>query len=107
MRVAGGVAIADRGPHRVAAVEHRLTLAGAQGGTILVMKILTAKVIDGRLDVPEGSFQEGATVTLLVPESEEGFRLSQEDQALLLQSISQAERGEVVDGWELLDELPD
>ncbi|HWM93011.1 MAG TPA: hypothetical protein VN493_19765 [Thermoanaerobaculia bacterium] len=71
------------------------------------MKILTAKVIDGRLDVPEGSFQEGATVTLLVPESEEGFRLSQEDQALLLQSISQAERGEVVDGWELLDELPD
>jgi hypothetical protein len=71
------------------------------------MKVLTAKVVDGRLDVPEGSLQEGATVTLLVPEAEEGFRLSSEDQALLREAIGQAERGEVVDGWRLLDELRD
>lgn len=45
-------------------------------------------------------------VTLLVPE-EEGFHLSTEDQALLLESIAQAERGEVVDGWQLLAELED
>jgi hypothetical protein len=71
------------------------------------MKVLTAKVIDGRLDVPEGSLQEGATVTLLVPETEEGFRLSAEEQAFLAESIAQAERGEVIDGWQLLNELGD
>ena len=52
------------------------------------MKVVTAQVVDGRLDVPE-----------------EGFRLSVENQALLLESIAQADRGEVVDGWQLLDEL--
>jgi hypothetical protein len=41
----------------------------------------------------------------LVPESEEGFRLSPEEQALLLESIGQAERDEVVDGWQLLADL--
>jgi hypothetical protein len=73
------------------------------------MKVFSAKVVDGRLDVPEGSLEEGATVTLLVPEDdeEEGFRLSPEDQALLLESIAEGRRGEVVDGWQLLDELKD
>lgn len=46
-------------------------------------------------------------MTLLVPEDEGGFRLSAEEQELLLKSIAQAERGEVVDGWQLLDELGD
>jgi hypothetical protein len=36
-----------------------------------------------------------------------GFRLSPEDQELLLESIAQADRGEVVDGWQLLKELQD
>ena len=74
------------------------------------MKVLTAKVVDGRLDVPEGSLEEGATVTLLVPEDEDeedGFRLSPEEQALLLEAMAQGKRGEVVDGWQLLDELED
>jgi len=69
------------------------------------MKVLTAKVVGGKLDVPDGILEEGATVTLLLPEAEEGFTLSQEEQALLLESIRQADRGEVVDGWQLLDEL--
>jgi hypothetical protein len=74
------------------------------GGKLRPMRVLTAKVVDGRLDVPEGSFEEGATVTLLVPEAEEGFRLSPEEQSLLLTSIAQADRGDVVDGWDLLDQ---
>ncbi len=70
------------------------------------MKVLTAKVMDGgRLDVPEGSLREGDTVTLLVPEAEEGFTLSPEEKASLLQAIAQADRGEVIDGWQLLSEL--
>jgi hypothetical protein len=70
------------------------------------MKVLTAKVMDGgRLDVPEGSLREGDTVTLLVPEAEEGFTLSPEEKTSLLQAIAQADRGEVIDGWQLLSEL--
>jgi len=71
------------------------------------MKILTAKVVDGRLDVPEGCLEEGATVTLLIPEDEEGFHLTPEEQAFLLESIAQGERGEAVDGWQLLEDLKD
>ena len=70
------------------------------------MKVLTAKVMDdGRLDVPEGSLRKGDTITLLVPEAEEGFRLSPEEKSFLRESIAQADRGEVVDGWQLLAEL--
>jgi hypothetical protein len=72
------------------------------------MKVLTAKVMGGgRLDVPEGSLQEGDTVTLLVPEAGEGFSLSPEEKSFLRESIAQADRGEVVDGWKLLAELGD
>jgi hypothetical protein len=74
------------------------------------MRVLSAKVLeDGRLDVPEGSLHQGATVTLLVPEEEEenGFEVSPEQKLLLLESIAQADRGEVVDGWKLLAEIGD
>lgn len=69
------------------------------------MKVLSAKVVDGRLDVPAGSLEEGATVTLLVPERERGFHLSESDHVKLREAMAQADRGEVVDGWQLLDEL--
>jgi hypothetical protein len=36
---------------------------------------------------------------------DDGFRLTPEERACLEASIAQAERGEVVDGWRLLDEL--
>jgi hypothetical protein len=70
------------------------------------MKILTAKVVEGRLDVPEGALQEGATVTLLVPEADEdGFHLPEALQQELLSAIGEADRGESVSGWQLLDRL--
>jgi hypothetical protein len=72
------------------------------------MKVLTAKFVNGRLEVPEGSLREGDTVTLLVPEHEgRGFSLAPEERALLARSIAQADRGEVMDGWKLLRELED
>jgi len=69
--------------------------------------MLTAKVVDGQLDVPEGTLEEGITVTILVPEHEdgEGFDVSEEQRAILLESMEQARRGEGVDGWKLLEEL--
>ena len=69
------------------------------------MKVLTAKVVDGQLDVPEGTLEEGATVTLLVSEGAEGFELSDDEKAVLLESVAQAERGEGVEGEKLLEEL--
>jgi hypothetical protein len=71
------------------------------------MKILTAKYVNGRLDLPEGSVREGDTVTLLVPEQEEEFSLTPEERSRLDAAIAQANRGEGIDGWSLLDELRD
>lgn len=70
------------------------------------MKMLTARVIEGRLDLPSDALREGETVTVLIPEeNEQGFHLSQQDQKELQAAVAEVERGEVVDGWELLDGL--
>ncbi len=69
------------------------------------MKLLTAKVIDGQLDLPEGVLEEGATITLLVPEEDEDFELTEEQQEELAQALAEADRGEGVDGWQFLAEL--
>jgi hypothetical protein len=69
------------------------------------MKLLSAKVVDGRLDLPEGTLREGALVTVLVPEDETGFELTEAEQEELAAAVAEADRGESVDGWQLLDEL--
>jgi len=70
------------------------------------MKMLTATVVDGRLELPEGTLHDGDTVTLLVPEREEkGFHLSDDQQADLRAAIAEADRGDTVNGRQLLDEL--
>jgi len=76
-------------------------------GKLTTMKLLTAKVVEGQLDVPEGTLEEGVTVTILVPEDEDrdGFEVTEEEKAFLLESLEQARRGETVDGWKLLEEI--
>jgi len=69
------------------------------------MKLLSAKVVDGHLDLPEGTLEDGATVTILIPEDETRFRLTEDQKAELAQAVAEADRGELVDGWELLDDL--
>jgi len=70
------------------------------------MKVLSAEVVDGRLELPEGAAKEGATLVVLVPDGEEeGFRLSAEEQERLRISIAQADSGDLFDGLALLDEL--
>jgi hypothetical protein len=69
------------------------------------MKMLTAKVVDGQLDVPEGLLEEGITVTVLVPEENTAFDLTDEERAFVRESISQIARGEWVDGDQLLEEI--
>lgn len=67
--------------------------------------MLTAKVVDGQLDVPKGLLEEGTTVTVLVPDSDDVFELSDEETAFLRESIAQIARGEWVDGDDLVKEL--
>lgn len=70
------------------------------------MKVLTAKYRQGRLDVPEGMLAEGDTVTVLVPERpDEGFTVTPQERALLMEAIEQGRRGEGVEGWTLLNAL--
>jgi hypothetical protein len=69
------------------------------------MKILSAKVVDGRLDIPEGMLEEGSVVTVLVRESPETLFLSEDQKEELSAAIAEANRGEGVDGWQFLEEL--
>ena len=69
------------------------------------MKILTAKYINDRLDLPEGSLNEGDVVTLLVTEHEQEFSLTPEETSRLEAALAQATKGEGTDGWSLLNEL--
>ena len=69
------------------------------------MKMLSAKVVDGQLDLPEGELEEGVTVTILVPDADAGLDLTVEQRNELLQALGEADRGEGADGWQLLEEL--
>jgi len=50
--------------------------------------------------------EEGAVVTALARESDETFCLSPEEEAELLLSIEEADRGETVSMEEVLEKLP-
>jgi hypothetical protein len=70
------------------------------------MKMLTAKVVDGHLDLPEGTLEEGAIVTILIPEAvDSGSELTAAQRQELAQAIAEADRGEGIDGWQLLADL--
>jgi hypothetical protein len=69
------------------------------------MRIVTGKVIDGRVVVEGAALDEGATVTVVARDNDESFMLSPEHEAELLEAIGEAERGEVVEGDELLKRL--
>lgn len=70
------------------------------------MKMLSATVVDGHLDLPRELLEEGATVTVILPEEEERRELTQEQHRELAKAIDEADRGEGVDGWKLLEEIP-
>jgi hypothetical protein len=69
------------------------------------MKIVTGRVVHGRIEVPEDLLKEGSMVTMLVPEEEAGFELSPELEEELLEAMAEADRGDTVDGWQLLRDL--
>lgn len=69
------------------------------------MKIATGTVTDGAIVVEGQPFNEGEKVTVLGYEAGEPFRVSSEEKRMLLESLAQADRGELIDAGELLAEL--
>jgi hypothetical protein len=69
------------------------------------MKVFSGTVQNGRIVVEGEPLREGEKVTILAREGRETFVVSAEEKRLLLESIGQADRGEFVDGEELLREL--
>jgi hypothetical protein len=69
------------------------------------MRIVTGKVIEGKVVIDGAPFQEGARVTVIGADDSETFELGPEDEAALLAAIGEANHGEIVDGVELVAKL--
>ncbi len=69
------------------------------------MKIATGKVVGGKVVIDGASLEEGASVTILARDEEKGFRLTPEEEAELLLSIAEADRGETIPAEEVLKRL--
>jgi hypothetical protein len=69
------------------------------------MRIATGKVVHGKLELDGDSLEEGATFTILVPEPDETFELTPEEETALEESLNEAARGQFVDAEALLREL--
>ena len=62
-------------------------------------------MVGGQIVLEGEALSEGATVTILVPE-ESTFTLTAEDEAALLEAISEADRGELLDAHDILNQVP-
>jgi len=69
------------------------------------MKIATGKVVDGKVVLEGVALEEGASVTVLARDDEGGLDLTLEQEAELLLSIAEADRGETVSADEVLARL--
>lgn len=70
------------------------------------MRVFTGKVVGGQIEIEGEPLEDGANVTVIATESEEGFYLNDEQKAALLLSIAEADGGELVDAEEFLRALP-
>ncbi len=75
------------------------------GSNIWHMKVATGTVIDGKVVVEGAALTEGSTVTVVLREDDETFDLTAEEEAELLASIADIERGEFISGEDLLQRL--
>ena len=69
------------------------------------MRITTGKVVGGRIVVEGEPLDEGSVVTVLVSD-ENTFTLTAEEETVLLESIAQADRGELFDAEDILKRIP-
>jgi hypothetical protein len=69
------------------------------------MRITRGKVIGGKIIVEGESLDEGSVVTVLVSD-ETAFTLTEEEEVALLESIAQANRGDLLDAEDVIKRIP-
>jgi hypothetical protein len=69
------------------------------------MRITKGRVVNGHIEVEDETLAEGSSVTVLVSE-ESTFTLTEQEEAILLDSIAEANRGELLDAKDILRRLP-
>ncbi len=68
------------------------------------MRITKGKVVGGHVIVEGEPLDEGSTVTVLISD-ERTFTLDGEEEATLLQAIAEADRDDLIDGDEVIQNL--
>ncbi len=68
------------------------------------MRITQGKVVGGHVIVEGEPLEESSTVTVLITD-EQSFRLSEDDQSALLQAIAEADRDDLVDGDDVIQNI--
>ena len=69
------------------------------------MRITKGKVVNGHIEIEDETLDEGSSVTVLVSE-ESTFTLTNQEEAALLDSIAEADRGDLLDAKDVLQRLP-
>lgn len=69
------------------------------------MRIITGRVVDGTIVVDGGHIEEGSLVTVVAQESGSTFVASAAEEAQLLESLAQCERGETITADQLFARL--
>ena len=69
------------------------------------MRITKGKVVNGHIEVEDEALDEGSSVTVLVSD-ESTFTLTDQEEAALLDSIAEANRGDLLDAKDVLRRLP-
>lgn len=69
------------------------------------MKLVTGTVVDGKVTLPGGEFEEGSAVAVLASDGGEPVQLSPAEEDALLESLQAIRDGNCVDGEDLIRNL--
>lgn len=69
------------------------------------MRIITGRVVDGKVVVEDGHLEEGSLVTIVAPDTEASFVASAAEEQQLIESLAQCERGETITAEQLFARL--
>lgn len=69
------------------------------------MKLVTGKVENGKVALPEGEFEEGAAVAVLASTPDEPVGLTSAEEEALIESLSEIRSGNYIKGEDLLRRL--
>jgi hypothetical protein len=66
------------------------------------VRVIRGKVVSGKVIVEGEPLEDGSLVTVLVPEFDEAFSVSEADEETLLESLGEAIRGETIPATDVL-----